>query len=389
VSRLAAFAGLWALAAVALMALSLPLVAAGTIGTLILGAAWRAGKGAGAGLVAGSLVLAAVAVELAARMAGEAAVYYRPEEKLYAAEDRLHFKPGAREVGFAMPHGDLVAIAGRDLPAIAQPRRIDFVTDRLGYRNAADYAGQRWVTVGDSFAVGSGNTQDEILAAQLSRRLGEGVYNASYPTDPEGYVRILERLAEAEPGPWRAAVLLFEGNDFVCSGEAESWLRPWYAYVPGEIRKLKGYRLAFGLTRGAQARVMAWFGAGQVSVIEIAGRPAGLHLLYDRRVRRTSGCDWSDLVPLYRQIAPRVAVLVFVPYLTRLYAPDRDRLPNVALDFVHRLGRDSGIAVLDLTPAMVAAADRALPELLYWRDDSHWNPAGIAAAAEAIAARLQ
>jgi hypothetical protein len=48
------------------------------------------------------------------------------------------------------------------------------------------------------------------------------------------------------------------------------------------------------------------------------------------------------------------------------------------------------VPVIDLTPALRAAAAAALPDgrYVYFLDDTHWNAAGIAAAARVIARRL-
>ncbi|MBM3561390.1 MAG: hypothetical protein FJX53_16260, partial [Alphaproteobacteria bacterium] len=49
-----------------------------------------------------------------------------------------------------------------------------------------------------------------------------------------------------------------------------------------------------------------------------------------------------------------------------------------------------GIAFVDLTPSLAEAAQAGLAHgrLVYWRDDTHWNAAGIDVAAAAIAASL-
>ena len=48
---------------------------------------------------------------------------------------------------------------------------------------------------------------------------------------------------------------------------------------------------------------------------------------------------------------------------------------------------DFSLPLLDLTPALRTAAARALAqgEFVFWPDDTHWNAAGIRAAADALA----
>lgn len=60
--------------------------------------------------------------------------------------------------------------------------------------------------------------------------------------------------------------------------------------------------------------------------------------------------------------------------------------PCVLPELEQRL-RDAGVAVVNLKPAFDAAVARG--DLLYWRDDTHWNPRGARLGAEETAAGLQ
>jgi hypothetical protein len=53
--------------------------------------------------------------------------------------------------------------------------------------------------------------------------------------------------------------------------------------------------------------------------------------------------------------------------------------------------RAAGVPVVDSTPLLAAQAAERLPrhEYLYWRDDTHWNAAGIRLAAEAVWGEVQ
>ena len=50
---------------------------------------------------------------------------------------------------------------------IGVARDVEYHIDHYGFRNDADYAGEPYVLVGDSFIVGSSNTQTDLLAARL------------------------------------------------------------------------------------------------------------------------------------------------------------------------------------------------------------------------------
>jgi hypothetical protein len=51
----------------------------------------------------------------------------------------------------------------------------------------------------------------------------------------------------------------------------------------------------------------------------------------------------------------------------------------------HRL-REAGIPAFDLTDRLKTEAHSAIKEhrLVYWSDDTHWNPAGTSAGADAL-----
>jgi hypothetical protein len=58
---------------------------------------------------------------------------------------------------------------------------------------------------------------------------------------------------------------------------------------------------------------------------------------------------------------------------------------------VEALSREHGFTFLDLKPHFVDASKRLFEgshELLWWRDDSHWNPRGHAAAADVTYAHV-
>ena len=85
-------------------------------------------------------------------------------------------------------------------------------------------------------------------------------------------------------------------------------------------------------------------------------------------------------------------VAVLAPSKYAVYAPwlPGARAPGDApyLDRLERSLRDDGVEVVNLRSPLVAAAGDALGrgELLFHRDDTHWNAAGVEVAARAIAA---
>jgi len=85
-------------------------------------------------------------------------------------------------------------------------------------------------------------------------------------------------------------------------------------------------------------------------------------------------------------------LFVLVPDKERIYS---DALPEYArqnvrptvLPDVEQRFRAAGLKVVNLLPAFQSAAQHG--ELLYWRDDTHWDPAGVRLAAQIAAPEVR
>ncbi len=341
-----------------------------------------------------SLLLCLGVAEAALRLTGSNPSYYRPDEVLAAfARDggRSHYRPNQR-LDFKMPFGDLYVLSDRTARDIVEPRDVVFVTDRLGYRDAYGPDGRRFVLVGDSFAMGSGTTQDRILSESLRRAHGVDIYNAGFPGDAPDYAARIAWL-KAHTSLVRGGnvvVLLFEGNDFTCPAAAPppETIASW-RWRP--VTRLETYRLFYGLTRTA-------FGSGELNravlVRPVGPKPVGFLQQYTAVTKRAEGCDWSDVAAALRSVRGDLALVALAPTSYRVYA-DRIEpgaaLPHRQWEFVAATARELDVPALDLTPALKARAAALLPQgrYVFWRDDTHWNDEGMAAAAAAIAAALK
>jgi hypothetical protein len=352
---------------------------------------------------AGRLALASICLALALCLGvGEAVLrlgtgnpaYYRPDEVLavYAADGgRSAYQPD-RRLDFSMPFGDLYALSGRTATGIVEPRRVLFVTDALGYRDSIGPQDRRYVLVGDSFAMGSGTTQERILSETLRRVHAVDIYNAGFPGGPADYARTVAWLKAhtALVRERNVVALLFEGNDFDCPATAPSpeTIADW-RWRP--VTRLETYRLFYGLTRVA-------FGSGELNravlVREIGGSQLGFLQQYVAVTRRERGCDWSAVAAALSEMRPHLALIAFAPTKYRTYhdwIEPGTALPHVQWQFVEAQARALDVPAADLTPALRRRAAELLPQgrYVYWRDDTHWNADGMDAAAEAIAAALK
>ena len=85
-------------------------------------------------------------------------------------------------------------------------------------------------------------------------------------------------------------------------------------------------------------------------------------------------------------------LFVLVPDKERVYAEALPRSaqigmrPSVLPDIESRM-RKEGLSVVNLLPAFDSAA--ANSEMLFWRDDTHWNAQGVRLAATVIAPEVK
>jgi len=345
-------------------------------------------------LVCLSLLIGIAGFEIGLRLTKANPAYYRPDEVLSrfaTAGSRSHYEPN-RRLDFAMPHGDLFALSDRTAPEIVEPRQVVYVTDALGYRNTIGPAAQAFVLIGDSFAAGSGTSQEQILGEILRRDHGIDVYSAAFPGDPVAYAQTLDWL-KANTGLVRGrnvVALVFEGNDLTCAAPAppQRSIGEW-RWRP--VTRLETYRLFFGLTRAA----LGAGGGGQSVVVHpVGGKMMGFLRFYVDAATQAAPCDWSAEAAALQAMAPHLRLIAFAPTKYRVYAdkvaPEAP-LPHIRWDFVDATARGIGVPALDLTPVLRARAAALLPQgkYVYWRDDSHWNGEGMDAAAQAIVAALK
>jgi hypothetical protein len=303
------------------------------------------------------------------------------------------FRPNTR-VSFTVPFGDLAAMRGSDLGV--GERKVDFATDSRGLRNDADYAGQPWVLLGDSFVVASATDQAGILSRRLKQAHNLDAYNvAAVGGDPADYRRWLDEFLAAHPGsPAKAVAFFFEGNDFGPVRDADAMTPAWKLWTK---RYLKLYRfMPLGkLCTVLAGRLRAKEHSDPVLDATAGGRPIHFYKQYVEVATRPTYPNPGQFREVLAAMRPHLAAVVFIPTKYRTYAPLLDQtpgaFPNAQWDYLSGLCADLGLPCLDLTPALRTAAGRLLAkgEFAYWPDDTHWNEAGIAAAADALAPFLE
>ncbi len=358
---------------------------------LVLAVRRASGEGSALALVVSSgAALALYAIVLRATGLDQA-IYYRFHERFATWDARLGHRAYLPGVTYhAREYGDLQIFTHEP---IAESRDVVFHSDSDGFRNDHDYAGEPWVLVGDSFVLGVGTTQAEILQACLERR-GIRAYNLAHPGGPLDYEIFWRSFVSRHGKASRPVLFLFEGNDFpeTAGAREQSALSAGFdiglrgAIAP--LTRLSTYRV----TRSLVARVAkrgALYGE-QVVVVQVGGKPMGFLQRYMDHARAPQLEDMTLTDAAFARMAPDLAAVFFIPDKYRVYQPwvaPQERLPNASWEHLAQLCEEYRVRCTDLTPALIRRSEALLSagRFTWWRDDHHWNGEGIDAAAERVA----
>lgn len=239
---------------------------------------------------------------------------------------------------------------------------------------------RRLLLLGDSFGWGYGVEQDRMLSAVLRERCpGFEVINGSvsgYSTDQE-YLFYRERGSRWAPDQ---VLLLIHENDLLGNG-----LHRMYGYekprfvLEGQSLELRNVPVPERKPwEKAYSRLVVWsyFASGvlrrpAIGVVLEFGQPFGTQIL-----------DWDPHVS-------RRLLLRFARELREAGVEFRWALipmQAAVADWLRGIGREAGVRVIDLDPALRAAAQRGVELTL--RGDLHWSADGHRVAAEALAGEL-
>lgn len=333
--------------------------------------------------------------------AWEAMTRYRP---IGAA-----FEPN-RQYSNERTYGDSAAMG--NLPGLRQYRRETFTTDVFGFRNVATTQNGPVVAIltGDSFAVGSGVSDEETLPSRLSARSGCTVYNAGseHPHPDPDRVLALARNLNMRGG----LVIHLYSEDRELPTVSTTWRRgitqilaqtpQWAGHLIGHVRGLmtvSPLRILSerAMKAAANDRILPnRYEANVAKATVINGDPMlFLTSRMDRflKKRNVSTEYWTWLGAELRKERLNLLVLLVPGKYTvyRRFLVDQEQRPvgdteGGYLDRLEHELHEAGVPVLNLTPIFLARAAYHLErgEYLYWLDDIHWNARGIDLAAVAL-----
>jgi hypothetical protein len=288
---------------------------------------------------------------------------------------------------------------------------VRFVTDGHGFRNLPSAAEREnpLIVLGDSYAAGSSGSQDSMVGSILEAEYGLKNYN----------------LAVGGHGPWQELVtlkleyprlrgaktvlwLLCSGNDLddpvgadmtarVNGWWARTTLRAAIHFNRSPIRQMivageDGSREFVHPLRFLGGRSMLFFvpyaTAGYRSREQVLSHPNFQRFLAVFE-DMTTFCDSNALHLRVVLIPSKEEVYSWVPEGGDPWSTDAS--PSGFAQVLDVVCRSRNVEFLDLKRPFVEASRRLYEEdgeLLYWRDDTHWNDAGQRLAAQLMYERL-
>lgn len=339
---------------------------------------------------------------------------FRAWEALRVGGEAGPFRPNRRYVN-PRAYGDLANLG--NLPADRAFHAETVSTDQFGFRNGAVAAlgPFRAVLTGTSFSAGTEVGDDETLAAQLSRVAGGGVYNAALAEGSLETLREIIRRVGMERG-----VLVFEylegrGPPSIILGRDRAPVGRCPDLVAASPDVCAIYNRAIEHSRVSPVRIVAsrvlrrlqndrWLPNPDRAVVTRTTLPDGSAMLFE-------ASEWTWVLPpgdeervvryftwLERRLRREQVVLLVVlaPKKHTVYGPllERRRDSESGAQSLARIEaglKAARVPVVNLTGPLRAAAavELAAGRYVYFLDDTHWNAAGIAEAARAIAPTLR
>jgi hypothetical protein len=272
-------------------------------------------------------------------------------------------------------------------------------SDEFGFRNRPPSHGQHYdvVVVGDSFML-AGPRMEDTFAGMLETHTGARVYNYAIdgrgPLWPMAQFLAAKRFKTHPPSVVVWGLLERDLAGLAFSADVAALLQE-HGRVPIRWNRLMPNTLKHELpdtAATAQIAARIWNRLTnfrkQSSENTVLEATDGSMLFYKPAARLLETGVAADVISnaayTVAQVAERCRrrgmplVVVLIPDKERVYA---ERVPGVrqvapsALPRLEATLQASGVSVINLLPVLREHSSRG--ELLYWRDDTHWNPRGV------------
>jgi hypothetical protein len=288
-------------------------------------------------------------------------------------------------------------------------RREQFTVDERGYRNLPETARARprVILTGSSFSLGLSLSDEDTLSEQLNRRLGPIVFNASNVLN-ESLSATGSLQAAQSLGMENGLVLLELVNRGDYGYRRESPARfelpgaPFHS-IERRVRNPQALARASALMNMEleNDHLLPNPFRDQFPEKELVTGSRMLFFRDDRRYFQNPGDPGTTAAAAVRLRDDLAGahfrlVVILVPTGYTVYYPlmREPEGPDRGGQYVESLAetlKARGIPVFDCLPVLRDAAARELARgrLVYWPDDAHWNPDGVAAVAERAAPWLR
>jgi hypothetical protein len=291
-----------------------------------------------------------------------------------------------------------------------------YSTDERGFRETTPLHHARIFALGDSFTFGQSTHQDKIWTEVLERRIAMPVYNLGISgTGPKQHLMLLEWMIQTRfirPEIEHLLWMIYEENDLEDSYKSlrdelapdapqkrvhafqGTIVEPFLAFPinlkkESVINRLRTGNIKLGSARySPEAAIYRSAQFGQHFFY-----PPGLKRLGESQVyvvnhpnRTILDQTFRDMKTLAENQGFDVTVLL-APSSGRLYGQSFEDFPPVSnqphfINYVLDLAQSMGFDTVDLYQLLQPYAQE---ELLYWRDDVHWNERGNQVVGELVA----
>lgn len=308
---------------------------------------------------------------------------------------------------------------------VLQKRSLSYFIGPEGLRELEPLADSRIFALGDSFVFGFATDEGKTWTDLLGKSIGAPVYNLGVSaTGPRPQLELLKYLLETHASTMHVERLLwmiFEGNDLENSYDKFLSDAPTAAVSPfdGTLlepflsipERVKGASVLRRLVRGqlafssggprygqyeidGQALPLPLFHSKQFGYrffvpadVDAATRPMDYVLNHPNRPQLDQ--TFQEMRTLSQNAHFAVTVII-APSDARLYGSAFEGFPTLSakpyfVDYVAQLSQHMGFSVVNLLDLLQPAAQS---ELLYYRDDHHWNERGNELVSQLIAQEL-
>lgn len=343
---------------------------------------------------------------------------YFPTERSF----HIH-KPNVRVTGTHF--GNFYRTPMLDSPTLVnqvlEPRTVSIAINPEGFRESSAMEDATVFTLGDSFTFGWGVDEEESWPGLLEALSGRTVYNLGIrdasPRQELGVLDFVLRSHVESAGVRRVFWMIYEGNDLEDEpglfrppvqgdGRGRGTVLGLLVNVPRALKsqavvtKIRTGEISFGRVGGPAGYDPYSVDGVSLSHPLYRSEALGLRLFHPSYVKRASAGEsyvrdhpnrpaleavFGEMADLAREFDLEITVLL-APSAARLHGPHFQAFPEISprphfLDLVRAMAGSAGFNVLDLYERLRPDGGT---ELLFFRDDDHFNVRGHQRVAEIV-----